>query len=153
VPPSVRDYCAGVDATVSPLTAAEHTWLDAQLAAAERFVADYGSHRTLPGLESLDHAWASWLDRQNVDPEDPNTVINAVGVAFGHSLVESGFEWVIATDEAGSDLAVYALPGSVDVLVYPANVVAKRYERRESTFLQAVHDEIVARVRELDPHS
>jgi hypothetical protein len=140
-----------VDATISPLSEAEQAWIRAQLTAAAQFVADYGSKRTAPGLESLDHAWASWLDRQNVDPEDPNPVINAVGVAFGQALIDSldGFGWVLAEDAQGTDLAVYGLPGVADVLVYPANLVAKRYERREPWFLRTTHDEMVAQIRGL----
>jgi hypothetical protein len=49
----------------------------------------------------------------------------------------AGFEWTIAADDHGTDLAVRALPGRGDVLVYPANFVAKRWERRESNFLAA----------------
>jgi hypothetical protein len=140
-----------VDAKVSALTAAEQTWIQEQLAAAAQFVGDYGSPRVSPGLAALDHAWASWLDRQTVDPHDPNPVINAVGVAFGQALIDAldGFGWVIATDDQGSDLAVSGLPGSGDVLVYPANVVAKRYESRTDTFLVAVHAEMVRDIRRL----
>jgi hypothetical protein len=46
-----------------------------------------------------------------------------------------GLAWVIASGKNGSDLAVYGLPGKGDVLVYPANFVAKRWERREKNFL------------------
>lgn len=140
-----------MDATVNPLTETEREWLTAQLAAAAQFVADYGSDRHPAGLDALDHAWAAWLDRQSVDPEDPNTVINAVGVAFGQGLIEAldGFSWVIAEDADGRDLAVFGLPDTGDVLVYPANVVAKRYESREQQFLRATHDAIVAEVGQL----
>ena len=140
-----------MDATVNPLTDVEQEWVRSQLAAAARFVADYGSRRHAAGLDALDHAWASWLDRQSVDPEDPNTVINAVGVALGQALVEAldGFTWVIAADADGQNLAIFGLPGAGDVLVYPANVVAKRYESREIPFLQSTHDAIVAEVRQL----
>jgi hypothetical protein len=140
-----------VDAKVSALTGDEQAWVAEQLAAARAFVADYGSHRFPDGLAALDHAWAAWLDRQNVDPEDPNAVINAVGVALGQALIEAleGFGWVIATDDAGRDLAVYGLPGTADVLVYPANVVAKRYESRTAPFLEEVHSEMVLRIRDL----
>lgn len=140
-----------MDATVTPLTDAERAWIKDQLAAAARFVEDYGSRRHPEGLDALDHAWASWLDRQSVDPEDPNTVINAVGVALGQALVEAleGFEWVIAEDGQGTDLAVYGLPDAGDVLIYPANVVAKRYEARNALFLQSVRDAIVEQVRQL----
>jgi len=60
----------------------------------------------------------------------------------------AGFEWTIAADDQGTDLAVRALPGRGDVLVYPANFVAKRWERRESNFLaacfQAIRKDVAA---------
>jgi len=144
-----------VDATVTRLTDAEQTWVDQQLAGAARFVEDYGSMRNTAGLEALDHAWAAWLDRQLVDPEDPNAVINAVGVALGQALVDGleGFEWVIADDGEGTDLAVFGMPGAGDVLVYPANLVAKRYDARDPMFLQSTHDAIVEKVRQLRARS
>ena len=143
-------YSAGVDTTVTPLGPDERAWVSAQLAAAVQFVADYGSTRDM-GLAALEHAWASWLDRQAVDPEDPEPVLNAVGVYFGQSLVDSldGFDWVHTEDEAGVDLAVYGLPGEGDVLIYPANVVAERYDSRDASFLVSGHDRILQQVAEL----
>ena len=140
-----------MDATVKPPTDAEREWLRRQLAAADQFVADYGSRRHPAGVDALDHAWASWLDRQSVDPEDPDTVINAVGVAFGQALVDAleGFEWVSVENQDGADLAVYGLPGAGDVLVYPANVVARRYEDSENRFLCAAYDAMVAEIEQM----
>jgi uncharacterized protein DUF3806 len=144
-----------VDAKVTQLTGAEQDWLKAQLAAAAQFVEDYGSHRTAAGLESLDHAWASWLDRQTVDPSDPKPVLNAVGVALGQAIIEalSGFDWVIAEDADGTDLAIYGLPGTGDVLIYPEDLVAQRYETREQWFLQTIRDQVVAQVKQLGQRS
>ncbi len=149
--PSAADYSAVVDAKLSALTAAEQTWIADQLAAAARFVTDYGSGKFAGGLAALDHAWASWLDRQSVDPQDPNPVINAVGVAFGQALIEAlqGFGWVIAADDQGSDLAISGPPDAGDVLVYPANVVAKRYESRTQVFLVDLHAELVRDIQAL----
>jgi Domain of unknown function (DUF3806) len=149
--PSTADYSAVVDAKLSALSAAEQTWVADQLVAAERFVADYGSGKFTGGLPALDHAWASWLDRQSVDPQDPNPVINAVGVAFGQALIEAleGYGWVIAADGQGTDLAVSGPPDAGDVLVYPANVVAKRYESRTSVFLVDLHAAMVHDIRAL----
>ena len=140
-----------MDAKVTQLTGAEQDWLKAQLAAAAQFVEDYGSHRTAAGLESLEHAWASWLDRQTVDPSDPKPVLNAVGVALGQAIIEalSGFDWVIAEDADGTDLAIYGLPGTSDVLIYPEDLVAQRYETREQWFLQTIRDQVVAQVKQL----
>jgi hypothetical protein len=135
-----------VDTTVTALTDDERAWLTQQLEAAQQFVADYGSTRTM-GLAALEHAWASWLDRQAVDPEDPDPVLNAVGVYFGQCLVDRlpGFSWVRTQDDAGVDVAVYG-PG--DVLIYPASVVAERYQTRDGSFLVDGVEKIVRQVAE-----
>jgi hypothetical protein len=136
-----------------PLTEAERVTLTAQLAATGRFVADYGSARHADGLDAVDHAWASWLDRQVVDPEDPEAVIVAVGAAFGLALVEAipGLDWAIATEgsaEAG-ELAVAGTIGGNAVVVYLASFVAKRYHARTPTFLVDAVTEIAAEVERL----
>ena len=140
-----------VDATVKPLTATERAFVAEQLRAVPAFLSDYGSSRHAAGLEALDHAWASWLDRQQVDPGDPNPVLNVVGVSFGQALVDAlaGFDWVIAEDSGSTDLAVFGLPGAGDVLFYPANLVAQRYQSRTAWFLQATFAELVEQVNGL----
>jgi hypothetical protein len=136
-----------------PLTDGERTVLSEQLVAASRFVADYGSGRHPDGLDAVDHAWASWLDRQVVDPEDPDAVILAVGAAFGQALVAAvpGLDWAIAiegSDEAG-ELAVAGSIGGNSVVVYLSSFVAKRYHTRSATFLADAVDEIAAEVERL----
>jgi hypothetical protein len=139
-----------VDTTVSPLSDEERSWVAQQLEAARVFVADYGSTRTID-LAAVEHAWASWLDRQAVDPADPDPILNAIGVYFGQSLVDSldGFDWVHTEDEAGVDLAVFGLPGAGDVLIYPASVVSERYANRDAAFLVSGHEKIVQQVTEM----
>ena len=81
-----------------------------------------------------------------------NEVINCVGVAFGQILVDGiGLKWVIATDHHGSDLAVYGLPNAGDVLIYPVNFIAKRWERREVNFIEASYQKIERQVRAIGP--
>jgi hypothetical protein len=138
--------------TISDLTAKGHTWVAEEIDAANKFVAsfspmDSGKPLTLP---SLDRAFKAWIATEPSEVDSINEVINAVGIAFGNFLAEgAGLRWVIATDEGGSDLAVFGLPGTGDVLVYPANLVAKRWERRETDFLVKVHAEIAGSVRSL----
>jgi len=62
-------------------------------------------------------------------------------------LNELGLEWVVATDEHGTEIAVHGEPG--DLLVFPPNLVAKRFERGETRFLASVYDELVHRTRQL----
>ena len=136
-------------ATIGELTPAESQWIQEQLDAARRFVAEHAGVGDVT-LQNLDRAWARWMERREPDTDRVNAAINAVGIALGQSLVEAaGLRWVIATDEHGTDLALSALPGAGDVLVFPANLVAKRWERGETGFLSRVHSEISAQVRRL----
>jgi len=137
--------------TISEPTTTENSWIEEQLNVAVRFVSSYSlpdSDKPL-ALDALDKAFKSWL-ASNPAPEMANGVVNAVGIAFGDSLVRSGaFRWVIVSDEYGTDLAVRALPGQGDVLVFPADFVTKRWERHEADFLGRSFAEIMASVRSI----
>lgn len=98
---------------------------------------------------ALDRLFAAWLPQAGNDADFINAVINGVGIGLGTLLVDAGFEWVVATDEYGTDLAVLALPGTADVLIYPANFVAKRFERRETGFMEHTYRDMVGKMRDL----
>ena len=118
----------------------EQAWIAEQLENATKFVSTFSPQDAKQSLTlgALDRAFSQWIASGAADnAAETNRIINCVGIAFGRFLVEGlGLKWVIATDEYGSDLAVYGLPGTGDVLVYPANFVAKRWERRETDFLE-----------------
>ena len=100
--------------------------------------------------EVLDRTFAAWLAAGEKDATRINHVLNSIGCAFGQLLVEAaGFEWVIASDEYGTDLALLALPGRGDVLVYPTNMIAKRWESKETEFLVPLFKFLTHKVREL----
>jgi hypothetical protein len=127
-----------------PLSEAEAQWVRKQLGRAREFVRDQdpGSVDGPPTLELLDRAFCNYLASAS-DPGDANAVVLAVGVAFGVRLVEDlGFEWVIATDDYGTDLAVLARRERGDVTIFPTEFVSKRCERREAPFLVASYAEI-----------
>jgi hypothetical protein len=135
---------------ISDLTDKERDWVATQIDAALLLVeayspADAGEPFT---IGALDRAYAAWSATQETDNQLVNATINCTGIAFGQFLVEGvGLKWVIATDQEGSDLAVYGLPGSGDVLVYPANFVAKRWNRRETNFLEEAYRRIAQQVQ------
>ncbi len=117
---------------------AERGWMELQLKLARAFASTYSPDDAWDAirLEALDRAFGKWLETQSNDMRDVNNAINAVGIAFGSILVEKlGFSWTIAADEHGTELAVRALPNEGDVLLYPANFVSKRWERKERDFL------------------
>lgn len=129
---------------------AEQQWIAEQMKAADQFVARHSSADADSPLtlSSLDRAFAAWMALGVTDNQATNEAINAVGIAFGSFLVrEAGFSWVVATDDYGTELAVLALPGTANVLVYPANFVAKRWERRQTNFLETCFHDIVAQTK------
>jgi Domain of unknown function (DUF3806) len=132
---------------------AELDWIEANLGIAKALRAAYlGSEESLPPPPELDQIFATWMAEWQSLPEgqrdDPNVYINAVGIAFGQTLVDQlGLAWAIVTDEHGTEVAVHGQPG--DVLVFPTNLIAKRFERGETDFIAMVFDGIAAQVQEL----
>jgi hypothetical protein len=140
-----------MDRSFDPLSEAKARYVSEQLARAHDFALalDPRAEGVRPSLESLDRAFENYLATGG-EPSDADEVTQAVGAAFGARLVEAlGFQWVIATDEYGADLAVLARSGRGDVTIFPAEFVAKRYERREAPFLVAAFDEISQHLREI----
>jgi hypothetical protein len=132
----------------------EQGWLASCIESAFGLVKTYTSttesiQRLNPSL--LDRTFAAWLAAGETDNDRINHVINAIGFAFGQLLVEAaGFRWVVASDQYGCEMAVLALPGRGDVLIYPANMVAKRWLSKETGFLAPLFDVITNKVRELE---
>jgi hypothetical protein len=131
----------------SELNDSERAWLQAHLQVAHTFVQSYAPHLARPELtpEGLDAAWNAWIPTSAQEPEMANAIVNATGAAFGQFLVDTaGFRWVVASDEHGTEMAVIALEGKADVTVFPMNLVAKRYEAGEKSFIPP----LIERIRE-----
>jgi hypothetical protein len=102
---------------ISELTEKEKEWLALQLHVASAFVKTFSPRDAghPVSLAALDRAFAAWMATQPTESDVINGTINRVGVAFGQTLVEGlGMQWIIATDDQGSEMAVYGLPGSAD---------------------------------------
>jgi hypothetical protein len=111
---------------------AERAWIATNLASTRQLVAELSGASDLEP-SALDVAYATWFAQHDVESEDPNPIINAFGIAFGQYLVDQlQLKWVVASDEHGTEMAVHGQPG--DILVYPPNLVAKRYSARETDF-------------------
>jgi len=136
--------------TLSSLTAKEEAWVQTQLEGAKKLVDAFSPEDAAEPLSvgALDRAFAEWLSAGMTDAAQINAAINAVGVAFGQFLVQGmGLRWVIVSDESGAELAVHGLPGKGDVLIFPQNFVAKRYEKREMHFLVRSYHSISQHIR------
>jgi hypothetical protein len=133
---------------LEPLGDGERKWIEAHLRIARSFVAEYAQVQTemLPTPEALDTAWSAWLP--DWERHDPNHIINAVGVVIGEHLVaELSLQWVLATDEYGTELAVHGEPNNV--LVFPANLDAKRFESRTAGLIAPLLKQMCEGVRKL----
>ena len=127
---------------VQTLNSAERTWVHDNLALASSLATKYaGSSSELPPLPVLGKAFAAWAVQPVGEREDPNEVINALGMALGEHLARGlSLEWVVVTDEHGTDLALHGDPG--DMLLFPLSSTAKRYETQEYEFFEWFYDMI-----------
>jgi Domain of unknown function (DUF3806) len=140
---------------IEPINEGERQWIEANLRVSRSFVAAYAGEQVVEGAPSplaLERAWDAWLESWESEPaesrDDPNPIINAVGIAVGQLLVsELGLAWVVATDEYGTEIAVYGNPG--DVLVFPPNLVGKRFESRTTGFIVSIVDQLRADIRRM----
>lgn len=101
----------------------------------------------VPTAAALDRAWSAWLAQWESTPaetrEDPNPFINAVGIALGQHLVDAlGLRWVIVTDQYGTEVAVHGDPGNV--LIFPPNLVGKRFASRTTGFIAPLIEQVCA---------
>jgi hypothetical protein len=130
------------DQRIEPLNDAEQQWVTRELANARQLVdllspSDAGA-ALVP--EVLDRAYKAAREAAGQSAEAANSVINAVGMALGQYLVDQlGFKWVAVFDKDGSEIAVVALPGEANVLVFPPNLVGKRWVEGTTDFLCYVY--------------
>lgn len=123
---------------IEELNASERDWLQAHLQLAQTLVETFAAPLARNALspEGVDAAWNAWIASPDADPELANSIVIAVGAAFGQFLVDrTGFRWVVASDPQGSEMALVADEGGADAVVYPLNLVAKRYETKQRDFL------------------
>jgi Domain of unknown function (DUF3806) len=122
--------------------------LAAEIAKATGLPVDPGDHLA---PSTLDAAWAAWLAGHDRATEDPNPYINAFGLAFGQHLVDDlGLAWKVVEDRDGTEMAVWGEVG--DVLVFPPNLVGKRYVEGATGFFVPTADQIARRVQDLRGH-
>lgn len=137
---------------ISDLSPSEQQWVRSNIELAGEIAKAYGLG-VEPGdnldPQALHTAWSAWLADHARGEEDPNPFINAFGCAFGNYLVgRLGLEWKVVEDEHGTEMAVWGREG--DVLVFPSNLVGKRYVEGTTTFFADVAantEESVTRIR------
>jgi len=132
-------------ATFSAPNASETDWMVSHLAFAAECDFDVDDPQQIGKFyETLLDSWRSSPEGSR---SDPNTSINMLGTVFGEYLVRhTPLRWVIASDARSTELAVH--DDRTDFLIYPANVVAKRWVKQETgAFIPAMASEIEVRLR------
>jgi Domain of unknown function (DUF3806) len=132
----------------------EKAWVETNLGLARELVSASGGRAPdsgSPAPAALDAAFAAWFGQWHVgsaEGDDPNVFINAFGIAFGQRLIDDlALRWAVVTDADGTELAVHGQPG--DLLVFPANAVAKRFTAGETGFFEPLYDGIRSEVERL----
>jgi hypothetical protein len=127
---------------VEPPSDGDWAWIRKHLDAARSALADLGYPEGQITADGLDRLWSFFL-LEGDEPDDPNPVINLVGVGFGQLLVdELGLSWVVITDEYGTDVAVRGNSADGNVTVFPTNFIAKRWPDRTTGFIAPAYAEM-----------
>lgn len=125
-----------------PLTREAISRIDDLRRASAELARDLGQPSEPSTTEELDELWVRWLDSKPADDDAP-WVISAIGVRFGDSLVEAfGWQWSVAERDGRNDIVVH--DGKGGWMVWPRDVVGKRYVSRETGFMTALRDELAA---------
>jgi hypothetical protein len=120
-----------MDQEFSELTLAETAWLDDLLAGLRRDGVDPLDLDAL--TRYYDDNYAAWLASGRQSP-DPNLIINRVGAGLGECLRSRlPLQWVVVTDQWGTDLAVHGHPGNV--VMTPMTMIGKRWSDGETGFV------------------
>jgi hypothetical protein len=129
------------------LSQPEREWLARNLALVRDLVQGFAGKEEPRWLvpANLDQGYRSWHSVHKRGKEDPNPVINAFGIAFGQYLIDSlGLEWKLAKDKDSTELVVHGAVG--EILLFPTNLVAKRYVSGQLDFFlplsQSISEEV-----------
>ncbi|HEY3530604.1 MAG TPA: DUF3806 domain-containing protein [Nocardioides sp.] len=122
---------------VERLTEDEVEWVRATIAElAEQGVRlgdidDLGRH--------YDELLEGWLRLREADRPEPSGVLDQIGLAFGQHLADhTGLEWCVATDAQGVTIALHRPRTPGRVLLFPVDMVSKRWAAQETRVLPAL---------------
>ena len=134
------------DLKTRPLNATEIAGFDAERKWLDDFLGQFGSEFALNrGLDDIP-TLQSLLDAQPFASGDEAS-LEVLGAAFGDVIaVALGFDWVVVTDEQGSDFAIKH-PTKM-VLAFPRDMIVKRVENGDELNLTDLYLGVVAKLRE-----
>ena len=122
---------------IEPLTEDEVVWVRTTIAALTEQdvrvgdIDDLGRH--------FDELLTEWLRLREPDRPDPAGVVNQIGLAFGQYVADhTDLEWAVATDQTGPDIALHRPRSDGSVVVYPTDLVSRRWQSEEMHMLPSL---------------
>jgi hypothetical protein len=130
-------------ATIEELNRDELSWVDSLLTTLRDSGVDVNDPESLGGF--FDGSLTEWLALPEQDRPDPNSLINLIGVGLGQCIAgRCDLRWVIASDEYGTELAIHRAEN--EVLLYPANAVAKRWVDATTGFIPVFVADVTSQI-------
>ena len=122
---------------VKPLTPEDMAEINAFATRGPEFVAAQFPNLENPGLVDYDKAFCQW-QRAVIKGHSPDEVIQILGAVLGNAMVaEYDMEWVVITDEYGTDFAVRGT-GEAEVVSFPFSSVYKRIADNKYDFMNGI---------------
>ncbi len=113
------------------------TEIDGLVAKAKVFVTAFLPSASNPSLKDCDEALIMWQREKRTYTDRQVTAM--LGAYLGNKLIaDFQMEWVIVTDQYGTDYAVRAK--KYEVMSFPFSSVSERVEKKESNFMVPVYE-------------
>lgn len=107
---------------------------------AKSFVSTYLPGASNSSLKNLDDAFYRWQRDKNRSYTEQQ-VIEMLGAYLGNQLIaDLNMEWVVVTDQYGTDFAVRAK--KMEVMSFPFSSVSKRIESNQYDFMVGVYEAV-----------
>jgi hypothetical protein len=142
------EQAAVVTLEVDPLTQDEIDWVRATIAEVieqdvrVNDIDDLGRH--------YDEMLTGWLRLSESTRPDPHTIVNQIGLAFGQYLADhTGLAWGVATNARGPEIALHRPSTGGGLIIYPTDMVSKRWESGETGVLPPLARATIQAVQEL----
>jgi hypothetical protein len=133
---------------VDPLTQDEVDWVRSTIAELAHQdvrvddIDDLGRH--------YDELLTGWRRLSESTRPDPHAIVNQIGLAFGQLIANhTGLEWGVATNARGPEIALHRPSTGGALVIYPTDMVAKRWEAGETGVLPALARATIQAVQEL----
>ena len=123
--------------SIEPLTDDEVEWV-------RTTIAELTEQGVSPGdIDDLgrhyDELLAGWLRLREADRPESSGFLDQIGLAFGQHLADhTGLEWCVATDAQGVTIALHRPRTPGRVLLFPVEMVSRRWAAQETRVLPAL---------------